>query len=127
MNALMLFCAYMAVFYVPWDFFMKPVAVDEEVWFGIVFHGFWAKLTEPLHWAIYAAGAWGFWRMRSWMWPWAPVYVAQIAIAMFVWALTRYGGWSGTALGAVSAAPFVVLAVALHRARDRFRGSGPPA
>ena len=34
MNALMAFCAYMAFVYVPWDFFVKPVAEDQEVWLG---------------------------------------------------------------------------------------------
>jgi len=27
--------------------------------------------TKPLHWLIYGAGAFGFWKMRPWMWPWA--------------------------------------------------------
>ena len=31
MNVLMVFCGYMAFVYLPWDFFVKPVAVDEEV------------------------------------------------------------------------------------------------
>jgi hypothetical protein len=60
MNVLMVFCAYMAFVYVPWDFFLKPAALDEEVWFGIRLHGAAAKLTEPLHAAIYAAGFYGF-------------------------------------------------------------------
>ena len=34
MNVLMIFSAYMALIYVPWDFFVKPVAEDHEVWFG---------------------------------------------------------------------------------------------
>ena len=45
--------------------FMKPVAVDEEVWFGIRFHGWAAKLLELPHWAVYAAGLVGFWRLRA--------------------------------------------------------------
>lgn len=125
MNALMLFCAYMALVYVPWDLFAKPVAEDEEVWFGIVLRGWAAKATEPLHWAIYAAGAWGFYRMRSWMWPWAAVYVAQIAIGMLVWSLhdARSLGWWA---GAIAALLFAALAVALWRARPRF-GPRPDA
>ena len=47
--------------------------------------GWAAKLTEPFHWAIYGAGAYGFWQMKPWMWPWAAVYVLQIAISMLVW------------------------------------------
>ena len=66
---------------VPFDIFFTPIERDQEVWFGIVLRGMWAKVTEPLHWAVYAAGAWGFWKMRRWMWPWAAVYVAQVASA----------------------------------------------
>ena len=82
MNALMIFCAYMALVHMPWDVFVKPVERDAEAWFGFLLRGRWAKLTEPLHWAIYAAGAYGFWRMRNWMWPWAPLYAAQVALGM---------------------------------------------
>src|SRR3954469_14889580 len=85
MNLLFGFCLYMTFVYLPFDVFAKPVAHDEEVWFGVVLRGWAAKATEPLHWAIYAAGAYGFFRMRGWMWPWAALYVAQIAIGMFVW------------------------------------------
>ncbi len=89
MNAMLLLCVYMAVIRVPFDLFFTPIEGDEEVWFGIVLRGLAAKLTEPLHWAIYAAGAWGFWRMSRWMWPWAAVYMAQIAIGTLVWNCDR--------------------------------------
>lgn len=120
MNALMVFCAYMAIVYVPWDFFMKPAALDEEVWFGIRLHGAAAKLTEPLHWAIYAAGAYGFLRMREWMWPWASLYAGQIAIAMLVWPLLYVGGVGGFLAAIASFVPFAFLTWALWNARDRF-------
>ena len=48
MNAVMLFCAYMAFIYVPWDFLFKPMAEDEEVWFGILLTGWAAKATGHL-------------------------------------------------------------------------------
>ena len=131
MNALMLFSAYMAFVYVPWDFFGKPVALDEEVWFGVRLHGWWAKLTEPLHFSIYAAGAYGFWHMRPWLWPWAAVYAVQVAIAMLVWPLLYRDELGGGALragavGAIAFAAFGALAVALWRARDRFRAPRLP-
>ena len=69
LNLLMAFCAYMAAIYVPYDLFVKPAAEDQEVWLGFMLHGWAAKITEPVHLAIYAAGAWGFWKMRRWMWP----------------------------------------------------------
>lgn len=120
MNVLMLFCAYMAIVYVPWDFWMKPVSEDEEVWFGILFRGRAAKIAEPLHWVIYAAGTYGFWRMRSWMWPWAAVYCAQLAIAMLVWNILYVGGAGGWLLGIASLVPFGGLTFILWQARDHF-------
>ena len=103
MNVLMLFCAYMSFLYVPWDFFVKPVAEDEEVWLGVLFTGTAAKLTEPLHWWIYTAGAYGFYRHKSWMWPWAAVYAATVAIGMLVWPILYHDSWL---LGAVAFLPF---------------------
>src|SRR5215470_10683160 len=126
MNALMLFCAYMTFFYMPWDFFVKSVAQDGEAWFGLVLHGWGAKLTEPLHWAIYAAGAYGFWRMRSWMWPWAAVYTAQVAFGMLVWNVAYVGGLRGWLGGVAAFVPWAAIAVALWNAQERFgrkRGS----
>ena len=83
--------------------------------------GVWAKATEPLHWAIYAAGAGGFWKMKSWMWPWAAVYCAQVAIGMVVWSVLdpRGAPWMGFVAGAV----FLVPTIALWRARPAFRSS----
>ncbi len=119
MNLMFIFCAYMTVIYLPFDLFFKPVADDEEVWFGFVLHGWWAKATEPLHWLIYGAGTYGFWRMARWMWPWAAVYVAQVALSMLVWNLVDPRG-SGL-LGAVAAAAFLVPTIALWRARPVFQ------
>jgi short-subunit dehydrogenase len=125
MNALMVFSAYMAFVYLPWDIFIKPVALDEEVWFGIRFHGWAAKFLEPFHWAVYAAGAYGFRRMKAWMWPWAAVYVGQVAFSMLVWPWIYVGGFLGFLLGLVSVVPFAVLAWALWRARPLFQGERP--
>lgn len=119
MNLLMAFCAYMTFIYVPWDFFFKPVAEDAEVWFGVLLSGWAAKATEPLHWLIYAAGTVGFWKMKTWMFPWASLYVVQIAIGMFVWNLLDERG-QGLIGAGISALPFIVLAVALWRAKPRF-------
>jgi len=120
MNALMLFCAYMTFVHMPWDFFIKPVAHDAEAWFGFLLHGWGAKLTEPLHWAIYAAGVYGFWRMRAWMWPWAAVYAAQVTFGMFVWNVVYVGGFNGWVSGLVVLVPFGAITIALWQARDRF-------
>ena len=106
MNVLMVFCAYMAFVYVPWDLFVKPVARDQEVWFGVLFTGWAAKVLALPHWLVYLAGAYGFRRRRPWMAIWAPLYSAQVAIAMAVWNARdffrsegaslrqRYGEWA---------------------------------
>jgi hypothetical protein len=123
MNVLFVFCLYMTFVYMPFDMFSKSVARDEEVWFGFMLRGWAAKLTEPFHWAIYAAGAYGFWKMRPWMWPWAAVYSAQVSLGMLVWNLrdARGRGWAG---GVVAALVFLIPTIALWRARARF---GRPA
>jgi hypothetical protein len=120
-NAVMVFCAYMAFFYMPWDLFYKPVAADQEVWFGILFTGWAAKLAAIPHWAIYAAGAYGFWKMRTWMWPWAAVYTAQVAVGMLVWCLLELEGSRAWLAGIGSFAPFAALTYALWSARPRFQ------
>ena len=119
MNLMLAFCLYMTFVYMPFDIFLKPVAQDEEVWLGFTLHGWAAKATAPLHWLIYGAGAFGFWRMRRWMWPWAAVYAAQVSLAMLIWngVDPRGAGWP---VGLVGAALFAVPAVALWRARARF-------
>ena len=131
-TSLGLFCAYMTFVYMPFDLFFKPVERDEEVWFGLVLHGRAAKLTEPLHWAIYAAGTWGFLRDRPWIWVGSSLYVFQIAIGMGVWNLTdhRGGGWGA---GLVTGALFTALGVLLWRQRggasstaESAEPTGPP-
>ncbi len=116
MNLILGFCIFMTFVYLPFDMFWKPVAADQEVWLGVLLEGWAAKLTEPLHWAIYAAGAYGMWNMRSWMWPWAAVYSLQVAISMLVWSLTR-----GSLLaGGVAFTVFMIPTIALYRARETF-------
>ncbi len=120
LNAMLVFSAYMTFIYMPWDFFVKPVAEDHEVWFGILFSGWAAKLLELPHWFVYAAGTYGFYRRRSWMLFWGPLYVVQIAIGMFVWSVVYFGGWMGLIAGLMSGLPFVVLAFMFRDAREYF-------
>ena len=120
MNVLMLFCAYMTFVYMPFDLFFKAVDKDEEIWFGFMLHGWWAKATEPLHWFIYGAGTYGFLKMKTWMFPWAALYAFQVAIAMLVWSFLYGGG--NLVFGGVAAMPFVILGVMLLKARSKFNG-----
>lgn len=107
-NALLAFTAFMAFVYTPWDFFVKPVAKDEEVWLGFVLTGWAAKATEPIHGVIYAALAYGLWKMRPWVRLWGTVYIAQMAVAMLVWNLLDERGHVLAAL--VSGVVFAALA-----------------
>lgn len=119
MNGLMLFCAFMAFIYVPWDLFIKPVAEDQEVWFGYMFTGWGAKAAEIPHWFVYGAGFWGFLKMKSWLHPWAAVYIFQVAFSMVAWGFFNTDT-SSLIPSAIVASLFVILAVSLWRARARF-------
>jgi len=121
MNLMLAFCAWMALVYVPWDLFVKPVALDEEVWFGIRFHGWAAKLLALPHWAVYAAGGVGFWRLARWMHPWAAVYAAQMTLAMVVWPLLYLEGGKRYAFAIASGAVFGWITLVLWRARRYFQ------
>ena len=128
MNLIWFFCLYMTFIYMPFDIFTKPFEHWEEVWFGFTLRGWPAKITEPIHWIIYAAGAYGFWKMKSWMWPWAAVYCAQVVIAMALFNVisgpefgdSRGGGpWAAVISGVV----FSIPTIALWRARNTFGNS----
>jgi short-subunit dehydrogenase len=120
MSLTMVFCAFMAFFYMPWDIFWKPIEEDHEVWFGILFQGFWAKVAAIPHWFVYAAGVYGFRRRRPWMAFWAPAYVAQVAFGMYLWTALQTGGFSGIFVGLFPALPFIGLTYAFWNARDYF-------
>lgn len=120
MSVAMIFCAYMTFIYVPWDFFAKPMAEDEEVWFGILFTGFWAKVFAIPHWYVYAAAVYGFRRRRPWMAFWATAYTAQVAFSIYVWSAFETEGLFGLVLGLIPALPFIGLAYAFWNARDYF-------
>ena len=122
MNLMWIFTIYMTFIYLPYDIFTKDVAIAEEVWFGFVLKGWWARLTEPLHWLIYGLGAYGFWKMKRWMHPWAALYVFQIAIAMAMFNMLDPRGvgiWGAV----LTFALFVWPAIVLWRAKARFNES----
>jgi hypothetical protein len=126
MTGLLGFCAFMTFAYVPYDFFWKPVERDQEVWLGFLLTGWAAKATEPLHWAIYAAGTYGFWKMRPWLHPWAALYSASIALGMLIWG-ARDERPNALWVGLGGFAPFAALTYAMWSARDRFAPRAPAA
>ena len=122
----MFFCIFMAAIQLPLDILGTPVARDDQVWFGIVLHGWMAKVGEIAHWIVYAAGAYGFWHMRTWMWPWAAVYSAQVTFAMFIWFAVHRGGARGFLLALLSLIPFGGITWLLWRSRPLFHAIRPP-
>lgn len=114
LSLLLLFAAFMTFVYIPWDFFFKPVAQDQEVWFGFVLTGWAAKATEPLHWLIYAAATYGIWLRKPWVFIGISLYFVQVAIGMLVWNAQAEQEF-GLLIGIVTAIPFVILAIALWR------------
>jgi short-subunit dehydrogenase len=126
MNALMYFSMFMAVIALPRDFFCTPVARDDQVWFGIMLHGWAAKLGELAHWAVYAAAAYGFWRMRSWMWPGAALYAGQVTFSMFIWFAVHRGGARGLLAALIALAAYGSLTMLLWRSRPLFHALRQP-
>jgi hypothetical protein len=111
MTALALFCLATVVFLVPRDLFF-PDTRDVEVWFGFELHGTAALLTAPLHWAIFLAGAYGFWFQRPWILPAAAGYAFYVALSHLVWseASPKGHGWiAGLAQALLLSIPGVLL------------------
>jgi hypothetical protein len=118
LNLILIFCLYMTFVYSPFDVLFKPVAEDEDVWLGYIFHGWAAKVGGVVHWVVYGALAWGLWRMRSWAWLLGSLYATQVALAMLLWPLVNdVGGWTYAVTAGLL---FAIPAIALWRARDRF-------
>ena len=55
------------------------------------------------------------------MWPWASLYAAQVAIAMFVWSVLNEKG-GGLLPAVVVGVLFLIPTVALWRGKARFGG-----
>jgi hypothetical protein len=115
MTALAIFCLVTVAFLVPRDLFVAS-ARDVEVWFGFELHGRAAQLTAPLHWAIFALGAYGFWCQRPWIVPAAAAYAFYIAGSHLVWSEVSPNG-HGWLAGLAQALLLSIPGVLLLRAR----------
>jgi hypothetical protein len=114
MTALAVLCAATVVFLLPRDLFLAEVR-DVEVWLGFEVRGTAARLTAPLHWALFAAGAWAFWTQRPWILPVAAAYAFQVAFSHLVWNQTSPNG-RGWLAGLAQAAALSVPGFLLLRA-----------
>ena len=120
MTALALFCALTVVFLVVRDVTVPHVR-DVEVWFGFELRGALARWTAPVHWGIFALGAWGFWRAAPWVTPAAAAYAFYVAFSHLVWSEVSPNG-NGWPVGLLQAAALSVpgwLLLRAHRTRLR--------
>ncbi len=121
MTALSLFCLASVLFLVPRDLFFAETR-DVEVWLGFEVRGAAALLTAPLHWAIFALGAWGFWQRRPWVVSWAAAYVFYVALSHLIWSEASPNG-NGWPIGLVQALAISIPGMLLLRARRLARSA----
>ena len=105
---------------IPRDLFVAE-ARDVEVWLGFEVRGRGAVLTAPVHWAIFAVGAWAFWTGRLWAVPWAAAYTFYVAVCHVVWSeVSPHGrGWRIGLLQAVAISLFGFLLLRADASRAR--------
>lgn len=120
MSIVMFFCFYMTLIYLPWDIFVKPIMDDQEVWFGVLFYGWLAKLGGVLHWIVYSAFAYGLWHMMGWVRIAIVLYLWQVGFSMIVWTWLSQdeGNWGGVMLGTL----FFFLSYLFHRSKSLVKG-----
>ena len=116
------FCLASVVFLV-WRDLLLPHTRDVEVWLGLEVRGTAALLTAPLHWAIFLAGAWGFWTRQRWILPCAAVYAFYVAFSHLIWNATSLAG-RGWLAGLVQLLGFALPGVLLLYAHGRERRRG---
>jgi len=109
MTALAAVCAVGLLVAVVRDLFV-PGSRDVEVWLGFEVRGPLAMLTAPIHWAIFAVGAWGFWTARRWIVPCAAGYLFYTAVCHIVWSEVSPNG-RGWPIGLLQA--IVISAIGL--------------
>jgi hypothetical protein len=124
MTAAAVFCLLTIAFLAPRDLFF-PETRDVEVWLGFEVRGRAALLTAPLHWAIFAAFAWGFWRVRPWILPAAALYLFYVAVSHLIWSEVSPNG-QGWPMGLAQAAAISAPGVLLLRARRALARRRPP-
>jgi hypothetical protein len=97
------------------DLFL-PASRAVEVWFGFEVTGWLALATAPLHWAIFAAGAWAFWTGRMAAVPFAAAYLFYAGFSHLVWSEASPHG-RGWPIGLVQAILISSLGWVLLRLR----------
>jgi hypothetical protein len=114
-TVLALFCAATVLFLAARDL-LVPEIRDVEVWGGFELRGRAARLTAPVHWAIFAFGAWAFWRAKPWIWTAAAAYVFYVALSHGVWSEVSPNG-RGWPTGLLQAAGISLVGLWMLRRR----------
>jgi hypothetical protein len=116
MTGLAIFCAATVAATIPSDLFIEK-ARDVEVWGGFELHGWAAMVTAPIHWTLYALGAWAFWTARPWAPTAAAAYLFYVAISHLVWSEASPHG-RGWQIGLFQAVVIAIIGLVLLRARS---------
>ena len=125
MAAIAAFFVLSLVFNVPRDLLYAEYG-DVEVWLGFEVTGAVARWTAPIHWAMFAVGAWAFWTCKSWALPATAAYAFYVAFSHIVWNEASPNG-SGWAIGLLQAAVFSIPGVGLLWLNSRTRRETSPA
>lgn len=96
-----------------------PETRDVEVWLGFEVTGTIARVTAaPIHWTIFATGAWAFWTERPWIGRAAAGYLFYAAVAHVVWSEASPNG-RGWPIGLIQGLLLSAVAVQVLRADAR--------
>jgi hypothetical protein len=115
LTALAVVCAAAFVINVVRDL-LFPELRYTEVWFGFEVTGMAALVTAPLHWLIFAVGAWACWRRLPWAVPAASAYLFYVAFSHLVWSEVSSSG-RGWQIGLSQAAGIALFGMLLLYAR----------
>jgi hypothetical protein len=124
MTALAAFCA-LTVAFLAYRDLADPAVGDVEVWLGFEVRGRAARWSAPLHWAIFAAGAWAFWTQRPWILPAAAAYSLYVAVSHVIWSEASPNG-RGLPIGLLQGALLSIPALGLLGLQRRMRALRSP-
>jgi len=119
MTVLAVLCLMTLLVNLPRDLFFAEYR-DLEVWLGFEITGWLARVTAPIHWAIFGVGAWAFWTRRPWVIPYAAAYLFYVALSHLVWSEASPNG-RGWPIGLVQAIVISAAGFLLLRARARLK------
>jgi hypothetical protein len=114
MTVMAIFCMVALAVQIPSDLFVAG-ARDTEVWGGLEVHGLAAMLTAPIHWALFATGAWAFWTARPWAPTAAACYAFYVGLCHVVWSVTSPHG-RGLPIGTLQMIVFTIVGISMLRA-----------